>query len=242
MLDARVIVLVTEPTPWINSFVIVETTDQHGNPKMHICLDPTPLNKAVIREPYHYRSPDDIYHHLCNAKYLTVIDFKKCYWQCLLDEESSYLTTFNTPYGRFRFVRLPFGVNVSGDAVQRKTYEIYNPLPNVIGIADDIIIWGDKEDGSDHNVALACFLQVTCENGLHINFDKIQYKTTEVTLFGKTYTTKGHKPASDKVQAITQMPTPTNVTELQTFLGMCQYLAKYSPRIAVIRATATINL
>ena len=54
MLDAGVIVPVTEPTPWIKSFVIVETTDQHGNPKMHIRLDPTPLNKAVIREPYHY--------------------------------------------------------------------------------------------------------------------------------------------------------------------------------------------
>ena len=123
-------------------------------------------------------------------------------------------------------MRLPFGVNVSGDAVQRKTDEIYNPLPNVIGIADDIIIWSDKEDGSDHDAALERFLQVTRENGLRINFDKFQYKTTEVT-----YTTKGHKPASEKVQAITQMPTPTNVTELQTFLGMCQYLAKYSPRI-----------
>ena len=92
---------------------------------------------------------------------------------------------------------IPFGVNVSGDAVQRKTDEKNNPLPNVIGIADDIIIWGDKEDGSDHDAALARFLQVTRENGLRINFDKIQYKTTEVTFFGKTYTTKGHKPASD---------------------------------------------
>ena len=229
MLGAGVIVPVTEPTPWINSFVIVETMDKLGNIRMRICLDPTPLNKAVIREPYHSRSPDDIYHHLCNAKHLTVVNFRKHYWQCLLDEESSYLTTFNTPYGRFRFVRLPFGVNVSGDAVQRKTDEIYNTLPNVIGIADDIIIWGDKEDRSDHDEALARFLQITRENGLCINFDKIQYKTTEVTFFGETYTTKGHKPATDKVQAITQMPTPTNVTELQTILGMCQYLAKYSP-------------
>ena len=105
-------------------------------------------------------------------------------------------------------------------------------LPNVIGIADDIIIWGDKEDGSDHDEALARFLQVTHENDLRISFDKIQYKTTEVTFFGETYTTKGHKPATDKIQAITQMPTPTNVTELQTILGKCQYLAKYSPRIA----------
>ena len=232
MLDAEVIVPVNELTPWINSFVIVETMDKLGNIRMHICLDPTPLNQAVIREPYHSQLPDDIYHHLCNAKHLTLVDFTKCYWQCLLDEESSYLMTFNTPYGRFRFVRLPFGVNVSGDAVQRKTDEIYNPLSNVIGIADDIIIWGDKEDRSDHDEALAHFLQVTCEKGLCINFDKIQYKTTEVTFFGETYTTKGHKPATDKGQAITQMPTPTNVTELQTFLGMCQYLAKYSPRIA----------
>ena len=232
MLGAEVIVPVTEPTPWINSFVIVETMDKLGNIRMHICLDSTPLNQAVIREPYHSRSPDDIYHHLCNAKHLTVVDFTKCYWQCLLDEESSYLMTFNIPYGCFRFVRLLFGVNVSGDTVQRKTDEIYNPLPNVIGIADDIIIWGDKEDGSNHDEALAHFLQVTRENGLLINFDKIQYKTTKVTFFGETYTTKGHKPATDKVQAITQMPTPTNVTELQTFLGMYQYLAKYSPRIA----------
>ena len=113
-------------------------------------------------------------------------------------------------------MRLPFGVKVSGDAAQRKTDEIYNPLPNVIGIADDTIIWGDKEDGSDHDAALACFLQVTRENGLRINFDKIQYKTTEVTFFGETYTIKGHKPASDKVQAITQMPTPTNVLSYTT--------------------------
>ena len=232
MLGAGVIVPVTEPTPWINSFVIVETMDKLGNIRMRICLNPTPLNKAVIRESYHSRSPDDIYHHLCNAKHLTVVDFRKHYWQCLLDEESSYLTTFNTPYGCFRFVRIPFGVNVSGDAVQRKTDEIYNTLPNVLGIADDIIIWGDKEDGSDHDEALARFLQVTRENGLRINFDKIQYKTTEVTFFGETYSTKGHKPATDKVQAITQMPTPSNVTKLQTLLGMCQCLAKYSPRIA----------
>ena len=71
-----------------------------------------------------------------------------------LDEESSYLTTFNTPFGWYRFTRLPFGINVSGDAFQRKLDTIYNPLPNVIGIADDLIIWGNKEDGSDHDEAL----------------------------------------------------------------------------------------
>ena len=88
-------------------------------------------------------------------------------------------------------MRLPFGVNVSGDAVQRKTDEIYNPLPNVIGITDDIIIWGDKEDGSDHDVALARFLQVTHGNGLRINFDKSNTRQLKLHSLAKPIPPKG---------------------------------------------------
>ena len=95
MLDAGVITEVHEATPWINSFVIVETV-KDGQKKLQICLDPKPLNKAIMREPYITHTPDDVYHKLANAKYITVIDFKKSFWQYLLDEESSYLTTFNT--------------------------------------------------------------------------------------------------------------------------------------------------
>ena len=68
-----------------------------------------------MHEPYITCTPDDVYHKLANAKYITVIDFKKSFWQFLLDEESSYLTTFNTPFGHYRYLRLPFGTNVSGD-------------------------------------------------------------------------------------------------------------------------------
>ena len=103
MIQAGVIVPVTEATPWINSYVIVESEDKKGKQKLHICLDPTPLNKAVIREPYHTWTPEDIYHHLHKAKYITIIDFHKGYWQVPLDEESSYLTTFNTPFGPYCF-------------------------------------------------------------------------------------------------------------------------------------------
>ena len=52
-----------------------------------------------MHEPYITRTPDDVYHKLANAKYITVVDFKKSIWQFLLDEESSHLTTFNTPFG-----------------------------------------------------------------------------------------------------------------------------------------------
>ena len=117
MLDAGVIMEVHEATPLINSFVIVETV-KDGQKKLRICLDPKPLNKAIMHEPYITHTPDDVYHKLANAKYITVIDFKKSFWQFLLDEESSYLTTFNTPFGCYHYLRLPFGTNVSGDCHQ----------------------------------------------------------------------------------------------------------------------------
>ena len=77
-------------------------------------------------------------------------------------------------------------------------------------------------------------LETTKKNNMKLNFDKIQYKQKEVEFFGETYTTQGCKPSDTKVKAITEMPKPANLKELQTFLGKVQYLSKFSPRIAEI--------
>ena len=74
MLKAGVLKPVHEATPWINSFVLVKGNDQHGQPKLRICLDPTNLNKAIVREPYHFKTPEDIAHLLADATVLTVLD------------------------------------------------------------------------------------------------------------------------------------------------------------------------
>ena len=88
MLQAGVLVPVHEATPWINSFVLVESRDKLGNLKLCICLDPTNLNKAIIREPYHFKMPEDIAHLLADACVMTVCDCKKGYWHQKLDEAS----------------------------------------------------------------------------------------------------------------------------------------------------------
>ena len=100
MLQAGVLLPVNEATPWINSFVLVEKRDNHRQVKLRICLDPTNLNKAVMRELYHFKTPDDILHLLADTCLLTICDCKKGYWHQMLDEASSYLTTFNTERGR----------------------------------------------------------------------------------------------------------------------------------------------
>ena len=75
-------------------------------------------------------------------------------------------------------------------------------------------------------------MQVTRQNNLCLSIAKIQYCKDQVKFFGTTYTTKCHKPTNDRIKAITEMHQPTNVRELQCFLGICNFLSKYSPRMA----------
>ena len=93
MLTAGVI----KPVHGINSFVLVESKDKStGKPKLYICLDPTNLNKAITNEPYCFCTPEDISLKLSSATVITVLDCSKGYWHQPLDDESSYLATFNT--------------------------------------------------------------------------------------------------------------------------------------------------
>ena len=101
MLQAGVLKAVQEATPWINSFVCVDGKDKSGNLKLRICVDPTNLNKAIMREPYHFKTPEDIGHLIADDCIMTVCDCIKEYWHQQLDEASSYLTTFNTEPDRF---------------------------------------------------------------------------------------------------------------------------------------------
>ena len=150
MLHAGVLLPVNKATPWINSFVLVEKRTNNGQVKLRICLDPTNLNKAIIREPYHFRTPDNIAHHLADACILTVCDCKKGYWHQALDEPSSYLTTFNMEIGRYRFTVMPFGITVAGDVFQQKLNECFGHIKNLIVIADDVMIIGRNENHKDH--------------------------------------------------------------------------------------------
>ena len=101
-------------------------------------------------------------------------------------------------------------------------------------IADDIMVMSYQEDKQDHDKAFTQLLETAKKNNIKLNFTKIQYKQQEVEFFGETYMTQGCKPSNTKVKAITEMPKPTTLEDLQTFLGMVQYRSKFSPRIAEI--------
>ena len=160
---------VQEATPWINSFVLVEGKDKSGNLKLRICLDPTNLNKPIVRKPYHFKTPEDIAHLLADACIMTVCNCKKGYWHQQLNKVSSFLTTFNIELDRFRYTVMPFGTTVVGDVFQQKLDQWFGPIKNVIVIADDVMIVGKKASHSDHDQALTTLLDTARKCNVHLN-------------------------------------------------------------------------
>ena len=102
-----VISKVTKPTYWVSSLVIVHKPDG----RIRVCLDPKDLNAAIKRS--HLQSPtaEDIISKMSGARYFSKLDASSGYWQTKLDEESSKLLCFKSPFGRYKFNRLPFGVS-----------------------------------------------------------------------------------------------------------------------------------
>ena len=223
MLQAGVIKSVTEETPWINSFVLVESKVKSGNLKLHMCLDPTNLNKAMIRKSYHFKMPDDIAHLIADACILAVCDCSKGYWHQELDESSSFLTTFNTESGHYRYTVMPFGATVAVDVFQHKLELCFVQIPNVIVTADDIMVVHKHQNHRDHDQALTTLHDTARKCNVRLNYDKLQYKQTEVEVFRETYTVDRLNPVQSKVKAIVGMPPPTCKKQVQSFIGINNY-------------------
>lgn len=217
---------VNEPTDFVNSAVLAERPDG----RMRICLDPTDLNRVIKREHYAAAVVQDKAHLLNGSDTFTKLDLKDGYWHVKLDEESSYLTTFNTPFGRYRYLVMPYGLSVSQDIFQMKIDETYDDCEGVVGIADDINVHSNGD--AQHDVNLHAAMERTRMSNLSLNFKKIELKKSSIKFFGNIYTKDGVKPDPDKVAAIADLRPPETKSELKTFLGMVNYLQQFIPNLS----------
>ena len=231
LVQKGIIAKVDRPTDWMNSCVYFTKL----NGKLRLCLDPKDLNKTITI-PHHYTPMlDDVLPKLNGAQFFTILDARSGYWNITLDEESSYHTTFNTPYGRHRFRRLPFGLNCAQDVFQKKVHETFSDIPGVIGISDDIIVVGYKSDGSEHDANLTAVLERAQATGLCFNDKKMVVRCKCIPFFGNIGA-DDIEPDPEKMTAICNMTAPTDVKELKTFLGMANYTDKFIPDLATVSA------
>ena len=230
--SAKVIQPVSKPTPWISSMLAVPKK----NGKIRICLDPKDLNKAILRENYPIPTIEDIASRLHGAKVFCVLDAKNGFWHVKLDEESSYLTTFHTPFGRYRWCRMPFGVSSAPEVFQRRVHELIEGLSGTEVVADDFIVagFGDtlEEAFRDHNKNLVAFLRRCSARGVKLAVEKLQLCLEEIPLIGHYATKSGLEIHPEKVRAVLEMPRPTDVKSLLRFNGTVQYLAKFLPGLS----------
>ena len=226
-----VIKKVNTPTEWISSLVAIVKPN-----KLRICIDPKDLNKAIRRPKYQMPVLDEVLPKLSNAKIFTVLDAKDGFHQVRLDEASSYLTTFWTPFGRYRYCRLPFGISSAPEEYQRRMHDVLDGLEGVEVIADDILVYGcgttEEEYIRDHDIKLRALLERARERNLKLNKKKLKLRLQEVPYMGHLLTNKGMLPDPTKIQAVQEMKRPENKKAVQRLLGVVNYLSRYLPKLS----------
>ncbi|KAL7851818.1 hypothetical protein SRHO_G00176030 [Serrasalmus rhombeus] len=221
-----VISKVTKPTPWCAGLVVAPKA-QPG--KLRLCVDLTHLNKWVRRERHILPAADHTLAMLAGAKVFTKLDATSGFWQIPLSEESSLLTTFITPFGRYSFNRLPFGISSAPEHFQRRMSQMLEGCEGAVCHADDIVVYG--EDMQQHNARLHKVLQRLREEGLTLN-EKCEFAKNSIMFVGHRVTADGVTPDPDKIRAIMEMPEPQNVEGVRRVMGMANYLGKFLPNLA----------
>lgn len=230
MEDVGVIRRVKEHTDWCSS--LVYSTKKDGS--IRVCLDPKHLNDAIKRCPHKIPTLEEINPLFSGAKLFSKLDAKAGYWSVPIEEKCQILTTFRTPFGRYCFTRLPFGLNISQDIFQQRMDEMLEGLSGCASIADDICVFGKDEEEHDRN--LLALMETAKRHGLVFNSEKCAIKEKSISFFGNVYSKDGIAPDPTKVKDIHQMPTPQTKEDLQRFLGLMTYVGNFIPNLSTLAA------
>ena len=223
-----VITTVSEPTPWCAGMVVVPKKSG----KVRICVDLKPLNKGVMRETHPIPKVDNTLAQLTGATVFSKLDANSGFWQIPLAKKSRLLTTFITPFGRYSFNKLPFGISSAPEIFQNRMSQILECLPGVLCLMDDIIVFGTNQE--DHHEMLIATLKRLQQAGVTLNSEKCEFNKSSIGFLGHIIDKDGVRADPSKTSAIVKMPAPQSLTELRRFMGMVNQLGKFSSKIVDI--------
>ena len=169
---------------------------------------------------------DEIIAKLQGMTVFTIVDFKKSYWMVVLYSESRKFTCMVLPFGRFQWTRLPMGTVVAQDIFQSKLDSIFIGMEGVTEIADDMVIAGRDEMEHDRN--FLAFMEKCMSNNLTLNSEKIQFKQSQVSFYGHCWSKHSMSPDPKKIEALNHMEFPPDKKTTRSFLGIINYLNRYS--------------
>ena len=217
---------VSDPTPWCAGMVVVPKKSG----QVRICVDLKPLNENVLREVHPIPKVDETLAQLAGATVFSKLDANSGFWQIPLSEESRLLTTFITPFGRYCFNKLPFGISSAPELFQRRMSAILEGLNGVLCQMDDVLIFGANRE--EHDSRLAAVLKRIQSAGVTLNPDKCKFRQSSVKFLGHLIDKNGIRADPDKTSAIVEMARPENISDLRRFMGMINQLGKFSSHLA----------
>ncbi len=213
-------------SPWSSPLHMVPKPDGSWRP----CGDYRRLNLATKHDRYPLPSIMDLSTRLHGCRYFSVVDLVKGYHQVPMDPVDIPKTAIITPFGLFEYLFMPFGLMNAAQTFQRLMNRLFGHLPFVFTYLDDHLIASATLE--EHLQHLAEFFQVLQDNGLTINPSKCTFAVTSVKFLGHMVSESGIKPLPCHVTAIQEFPQPTDIKQLQQFLGLVNFYRRFLPSVA----------
>lgn len=211
-----------EVSDYVSNLTIVEKKTKD---ELRLCIDPQELNSNLKDTFCLMPTIEEVTAQLAGKKYFTVLDLKDGYWQMKLDECTSKLCTFSTPFGNYRFLRMPFGIKIAAQMFQKYNQENFRDIKGVLVYIDDILIAANIEN--EHDETLNKVMQRARERNVKFNMSKIQYKQHSVNYLGHIMSESGIACDPDRIKAIQAISAPKTRKDLQKLIGMINYVSEY---------------
>ena len=222
-------------SPWSSPIVLV----RKKNGDLRFCVDYRKLNQITVNDSHPLPLISDLLDSVKDAKYFSLLDLRSGYWQIPVAQEDRAKTAFVTQNGLYEFTRMPFGLKTAPATFQRAMEVILAGLTFEICLCylDDVIVFGKTL--TEHNDRLKTVLTQFRDNNLRVKLAKCVFASPQVTYLGHCISQQGVSPDPTKLTAVAEIPLPSNIKEVRTFLGLTGYYRRFIANYATVAQPLT---
>lgn len=219
---------VNHPSSWVSPIVPVLKSD--GD--VRICVDMRCANKAIVRENHPLPTMEQLMPKFRKSTVFSKLDIANAFHQIEIKEDCRDITTFISNKGLYRYKRLMFGISCAPEYFQKILENLLIQCEGVVNFIDDIVVFGRNE--SEHNKRLQHVLQVLEDNNIRLNKEKCLFNVDKIHFLGHELSAEGVKPLDKYIKAIESFREPTTIEEIQSFLGLVNFVGKWIPNLATL--------